>query len=92
MALETHRLRNAQNSLSLITTTTTTTQTIINVKIHSGVDYGQSSTSSSSVSIVDDPVFGTQLQNVNELRVNSAEQAGFFLDAALAYRNDSKRI
>uniref|UniRef100_A0A914V5W8 Kinesin motor domain-containing protein n=2 Tax=Plectus sambesii TaxID=2011161 RepID=A0A914V5W8_9BILA len=50
-----------------------------------GVDYGQST---SCVNLVDDPVFGTQLQNVNELRANSAEQAGFYLDAALAYRND----
>ncbi|XP_018542282.1 kinesin-like protein KIF26A isoform X3 [Lates calcarifer] len=43
-----------------------------------------------AVSLREDPVCGSQLQNQTELRVNNAERAAFFLDAALAARRSSR--
>ncbi|XP_047184540.1 kinesin-like protein KIF26A isoform X2 [Scophthalmus maximus] len=43
-----------------------------------------------AVSLREDPVCGSQLQNQTELRVSSAEQAAFYLDAALAARRTSR--
>ncbi|MED6286710.1 Kinesin-like protein kif26b [Characodon lateralis] len=43
-----------------------------------------------AVSLREDPVCGSQLQNQTELRVTSAERAAFFLDAALAERMSSR--
>ncbi|XP_016111538.1 kinesin-like protein KIF26A [Sinocyclocheilus grahami] len=42
------------------------------------------------ISLREDPVCGSQLQNQNELRAYSAERAAFFLDAALAARSTSR--
>ncbi|XP_071323399.1 kinesin-like protein KIF26A isoform X2 [Trachinotus anak] len=42
-----------------------------------------------AVSLREDPVCGSQLQNQTELRANNAERAAFFLDAALAARRSS---
>uniref|UniRef100_A0A3Q3B792 Kinesin family member 26Aa n=1 Tax=Kryptolebias marmoratus TaxID=37003 RepID=A0A3Q3B792_KRYMA len=42
------------------------------------------------VSLWEDPLCGSQLQNQTELRVTSAERAAFFLDAALAERRSSR--
>ncbi|XP_037541148.1 kinesin-like protein KIF26A [Nematolebias whitei] len=42
------------------------------------------------VSLWEDPLCGSQLQNQTELRVTSAERAAFFLDAALAGRKSSR--
>lgn len=39
--------------------------------------------------IIHDVVFGTQLNNVQELRVHTPEKAAFYLDSALALRNYS---
>ncbi|KAL1253703.1 hypothetical protein QQF64_015932, partial [Cirrhinus molitorella] len=41
------------------------------------------------ISLREDPVCGSQLQNQSELRAYSAERAAFFLDAALAARSTS---
>ncbi|XP_038127141.1 kinesin-like protein KIF26A [Cyprinodon tularosa] len=43
-----------------------------------------------AVSLREDPVCGSQLQNQTELRASSAERAAFFLDAALAERRSSR--
>ncbi|XP_069028602.1 kinesin-like protein KIF26A isoform X1 [Embiotoca jacksoni] len=43
-----------------------------------------------AVSLREDPVCGSQLQNQTELRAISAERAAFFLDAALAARRSSR--
>ncbi|XP_023202990.1 kinesin-like protein KIF26A [Xiphophorus maculatus] len=43
-----------------------------------------------AVSLREDPVCGSQLQNQTELRVTSAERAAYFLDAALAERRSSR--
>ncbi|XP_077949969.1 kinesin-like protein KIF26A isoform X3 [Gasterosteus aculeatus] len=43
-----------------------------------------------SVSLREDPLCGSQLQNQTELRANNAEQAAFLLDAALAARRSSR--
>ncbi|XP_042245576.1 kinesin-like protein KIF26A isoform X4 [Thunnus maccoyii] len=43
-----------------------------------------------AVSLREDPVCGSQLQNQTELRATSAERAAFFLDAALAARRSSR--
>uniref|UniRef100_A0A3Q3RKN9 Kinesin-like protein KIF26A n=1 Tax=Mastacembelus armatus TaxID=205130 RepID=A0A3Q3RKN9_9TELE len=43
-----------------------------------------------AVSLREDPICGSQLQNQTELRANNAEQAAFFLDAALAARRSSR--
>uniref|UniRef100_A0A671NGF1 Kinesin-like protein KIF26A n=1 Tax=Sinocyclocheilus anshuiensis TaxID=1608454 RepID=A0A671NGF1_9TELE len=42
------------------------------------------------ISLREDPVCGSQLQNQSELRAYSAERAAFFLDAALAARSTSR--
>uniref|UniRef100_A0A8C1IQS2 Kinesin family member 26Aa n=1 Tax=Cyprinus carpio TaxID=7962 RepID=A0A8C1IQS2_CYPCA len=42
------------------------------------------------ISLREDPVSGSQLQNQSELRAYSAERAAFFLDAALAARSTSR--
>ncbi len=42
------------------------------------------------VDVVHDAVLGTQLNNVQELRVHTPEKAAFYLDAALATRNYRK--
>ncbi|XP_051511866.1 kinesin-like protein KIF26A [Myxocyprinus asiaticus] len=42
------------------------------------------------VSLREDPVCGSQLQNQSELRAYSAERAAFFLDAALAARSTNR--
>ncbi|CAM4693560.1 unnamed protein product [Leuciscus chuanchicus] len=42
------------------------------------------------ISLKEDPVCGSQLQNQSELRAYSAEKAAFFLDAALAARSTSR--
>ncbi|XP_052441657.1 kinesin-like protein KIF26A isoform X1 [Carassius gibelio] len=42
------------------------------------------------ISLQEDPVCGSQLQNQSELRAYSAERAAFFLDAALAARSTSR--
>uniref|UniRef100_A0A3Q3JHR9 Kinesin motor domain-containing protein n=1 Tax=Monopterus albus TaxID=43700 RepID=A0A3Q3JHR9_MONAL len=51
---------------------------------------GQQEISGPAVSLREDPVCGSQLQNQTELRVSSAEQAAFFLDAALLARSKSQ--
>uniref|UniRef100_A0A3Q2U386 Kinesin family member 26A n=1 Tax=Fundulus heteroclitus TaxID=8078 RepID=A0A3Q2U386_FUNHE len=43
-----------------------------------------------AVSLREDPVCGSQLQNQTELRAPSAERAAFFLDTALAVRRSSR--
>ncbi|KAM9339375.1 kinesin-like protein KIF26A [Symphorus nematophorus] len=43
-----------------------------------------------TVSLREDPLCGSQLQNQTELRANNAERAAFFLDAALAARRSSR--
>ncbi|XP_047244584.1 kinesin-like protein KIF26A isoform X3 [Girardinichthys multiradiatus] len=43
-----------------------------------------------AVSLREDPVCGSQLQNQTELRATSAERAAFFLDVALAERMSSR--
>ncbi|XP_054879936.1 LOW QUALITY PROTEIN: kinesin-like protein KIF26A [Poeciliopsis prolifica] len=43
-----------------------------------------------AVSLREDPVCGSQLQNQTELRATSAERAAYFLDAALAERRSSR--
>ncbi|XP_067337264.1 kinesin-like protein KIF26A isoform X2 [Channa argus] len=43
-----------------------------------------------AVSLREDPVCGSQLQNQTELRATSAERAAFFLDTALAARKSSR--
>uniref|UniRef100_A0A9J8CUD3 Kinesin family member 26Aa n=1 Tax=Cyprinus carpio carpio TaxID=630221 RepID=A0A9J8CUD3_CYPCA len=45
---------------------------------------------SAGISLREDPVCGSQLQNQSELRAYSAERAAFFLDAALAARSTSR--
>ncbi|KAM7368440.1 hypothetical protein PAMP_014654 [Pampus punctatissimus] len=45
---------------------------------------------SPAVSLQEDPVCGSQLQNQTELRATNAERAAFFLDAALAARRSSQ--
>ncbi|TDH00830.1 hypothetical protein EPR50_G00192290 [Perca flavescens] len=42
------------------------------------------------VSLLQDPLCGSQLQNQTELRANTAEQAAFFLDVAVATRRSSQ--
>ncbi|XP_047429434.1 kinesin-like protein KIF26A isoform X2 [Mugil cephalus] len=42
------------------------------------------------VSLREDPICGSQLQNQTELRATSAERAAFFLDAAVAARRSSR--
>ncbi|XP_059353832.1 kinesin-like protein KIF26A [Carassius carassius] len=42
------------------------------------------------ISLLEDPVCGSQLQNQSELRAYSAERVAFFLDAALAARSTSR--
>ncbi|KAF1377068.1 hypothetical protein PFLUV_G00218050 [Perca fluviatilis] len=42
------------------------------------------------VSLLEDPLCGSQLQNQTELRANTAEQAAFFLDVAVATRRSSQ--
>ncbi|XP_068454920.1 kinesin-like protein KIF26A [Clinocottus analis] len=59
-------------------------------------DLASSSSSSSSssvgpaVSLREDPLCGSQLQNQTELRAHNAERAAFFLDAALTARRSSR--
>ncbi|XP_062415743.1 kinesin-like protein KIF26A [Pungitius pungitius] len=43
-----------------------------------------------AVSLREDPLYGSQLQNQTQLRANNAEQAAFLLDAALAARRSSR--
>ncbi|XP_028252588.1 kinesin-like protein KIF26A [Parambassis ranga] len=43
-----------------------------------------------TVSLKEDPICGSQLQNQTELRATCAERAAFFLDAALAARSSSR--
>ncbi|XP_037605821.1 kinesin-like protein KIF26A isoform X1 [Sebastes umbrosus] len=43
-----------------------------------------------AVSLREDPLCGSQLQNQTELRATNAERAAFFLDAALAARRSSR--
>ncbi|XP_076611956.1 kinesin-like protein KIF26A isoform X1 [Chaetodon auriga] len=43
-----------------------------------------------TVSLLEDPLCGSQLQNQTELRATNAERAAFFLDAALAARRSSR--
>ncbi|XP_068565341.1 kinesin-like protein KIF26A [Cebidichthys violaceus] len=43
-----------------------------------------------AVSLREDPLCGSQLQNQTELRANNAERAAFFLDAALTARRGSR--
>ncbi|KAK9531990.1 hypothetical protein VZT92_011375 [Zoarces viviparus] len=43
-----------------------------------------------AVSLREDPLCGSQLQNQTELRANNAERAAFFLDAALTARRSSR--
>ncbi|XP_075968250.1 kinesin-like protein KIF26A [Anarhichas minor] len=43
-----------------------------------------------AVSLREDPLCGSQLQNQTELRANNAERAAFFLDAALTARRSSQ--
>ncbi|XP_042359049.1 kinesin-like protein KIF26A isoform X2 [Plectropomus leopardus] len=50
---------------------------------------GQQEASGPAVSLREDPLCGSQLQNQTELRATSAERAAFFLDAALAARRSS---
>ncbi|GLD56913.1 kinesin-like protein KIF26A isoform X1 [Lates japonicus] len=50
----------------------------------------QQETPGPAVSLREDPVCGSQLQNQTELRVNNAERAAFFLDTALAARRSSR--
>lgn len=45
---------------------------------------------SAGISLREDPVCGSQLQNQSELRAYSAERAAFFLDAALAARSTTR--
>ncbi|KAG7218347.1 hypothetical protein INR49_020462 [Caranx melampygus] len=45
-----------------------------------------------AVSLREDPICGSQLQNQTELRANDAERAAFFLDAALAARRSSRAL
>uniref|UniRef100_A0A3B4XQH5 Kinesin family member 26A n=1 Tax=Seriola lalandi dorsalis TaxID=1841481 RepID=A0A3B4XQH5_SERLL len=51
---------------------------------------GQQEAPGPAVSLREDPVCGSQLQNQTELRANNAERAAFFLDAALAERRSSR--
>uniref|UniRef100_A0A8C5L977 Kinesin family member 26B n=1 Tax=Jaculus jaculus TaxID=51337 RepID=A0A8C5L977_JACJA len=46
---------------------------------------------SPGVYLCEDPICGTQLQNLSELRAPTAEKAAFFLDAALASRRSSQQ-
>ncbi|XP_034722138.1 kinesin-like protein KIF26A, partial [Etheostoma cragini] len=43
-----------------------------------------------AVALLEDPVSGSQLQNQTEMRANSAHQAAFFLDVAVATRRSSQ--
>ncbi|XP_078131504.1 kinesin-like protein KIF26A [Sander vitreus] len=43
-----------------------------------------------ALSLLEDPLCGSQLQNQTELRANTAEQAAFFLDVAVAARRSSQ--
>ncbi|XP_014876232.1 kinesin-like protein KIF26A isoform X2 [Poecilia latipinna] len=51
---------------------------------------GQPEAPGPAVSLREDPVCGSQLQNQTELRATSAERAAYFLDAALAERRSSR--
>uniref|UniRef100_A0A3B3WZ04 Kinesin motor domain-containing protein n=1 Tax=Poecilia mexicana TaxID=48701 RepID=A0A3B3WZ04_9TELE len=51
---------------------------------------GQPEAPGPAVSLQEDPVCGSQLQNQTELRATSAERAAYFLDAALAERRSSR--
>ncbi|KAM4712534.1 kinesin-like protein KIF26A isoform 2-T2 [Anableps anableps] len=51
---------------------------------------GQQEAPGPAVSLREDPVCGSQLQNQTELRATSAERAAYFLDAALAERRSSR--
>ncbi|KAM6991753.1 kinesin-like protein KIF26A [Tautogolabrus adspersus] len=51
---------------------------------------GHQEVPSPAVSLREDPLCGSQLQNQTELRATCAERAAFFLDAALAARRSSR--
>ncbi|KAM8832844.1 kinesin-like protein KIF26A [Spinachia spinachia] len=51
---------------------------------------GRQEASGAAVSLTEDRLSGSQLQNQTELRANNAEQAAFLLDAALAARRSSR--
>ncbi|XP_044024058.1 kinesin-like protein KIF26A isoform X1 [Siniperca chuatsi] len=51
---------------------------------------GHQEAPSPAVSLREDPLCGSQLQNQTELRATNAERAAFFLDAALAARRSSR--
>ncbi|XP_039981846.1 kinesin-like protein KIF26A [Xiphias gladius] len=51
---------------------------------------GQQEAPGPAVSLREDPICGSQLQNQMELGANNAERAAFFLDAALAARRSSR--
>ncbi|XP_051264920.1 kinesin-like protein KIF26A isoform X3 [Dicentrarchus labrax] len=51
---------------------------------------GHQEASGPVVSLQEDPLCGSQLQNQTELRATNAERAAFFLDAALAARRSSR--
>ncbi|KAJ7988211.1 hypothetical protein DPEC_G00321250 [Dallia pectoralis] len=55
-----------------------------------GLQDSQSPGVAPGVSLHEDPVCGTQLQNQSELRAATAERAAYFLDVALAARSTSR--
>ncbi|KAM3842568.1 kinesin-like protein KIF26A [Diretmus argenteus] len=68
----------------------TLTDLLAHLSSSSSSSGGQQEAQGPGVSLQEDPICGSQLQNQTELRAINAERAAYFLDAALAARRSSR--